>query len=155
MQNEVLIYLLCQIANTTPNYGFLSAFGAGPFVTILAPGAYATVKGYVAQASSGFVSVNPATGLFTMGRADTHRVSFSVSAQPGVNDQLEADIAVNGVPSDLIAAHGSTVTPPKLFCMSGTGIISFNAGDTLSLMIQNTASTTCVISHAQMSCGAP
>lgn len=156
MQKEVMTYLLCQIADAaTPNYGFLSAFGAGPFVTLVGINTYATVKNYVASANSGIVTANPVTGLLTMSRAATHRVSFSISAQPGNNDQLEADIALNGVPTDIIAAHGSTANPAKLFCMSGTGIISFNAGDTLSLVIQNTGSTTITISHAQISCGAP
>jgi hypothetical protein len=163
MQPEVMLYLLSKILErevtilNSGEFGFLSAFGAGPFITLVgpAPTAYAQVVNYTSSLFGGAVTVNAANGTITIAKSGYYLVSFSVSSTPGNNQQVEGDIAVNGNPDDLIAAHCSGPLTSREQCMASSGVLLLNAGDTVSIMCRNLDGTTMDIDHAQLTVGTP
>ena len=160
--DAVTISLLCQLLealspSANMNYGFISGFGAGPFITLLASNTYTPILDYVASLVSGNIVANQAAGPLTIGTAGNYRVEFSVSASGGNNDQMESDVCVNGVPSDIIAGHDSSSANvnSRPACMAGSGIMALQAGAVLSIQAKNLQSTTMTISHVQLSVGTP
>lgn len=159
-QRAAWVYLLCNIFDAiavNTNYGFISGYGAGPFISVLSINVYYPVTNYVASLVSGTVVANKAAGTLTVGTAGNYRVSFSVSSTGGSNDQIESDVSVNGVPSDVIAGHGSSSNNVNARddCVAGQGILALNAGDVVSVRSKNINSTTLTISHVQLSVGTP
>jgi hypothetical protein len=157
---STLLQWLLSVAATSaipmnPNYGFLSGYGAGPFINVISSNVYYPVTGYVASLANGTVTANKAAGTLRIGTAGTYRVSFSVSSTGGSNDQIESDVAVNGVPSDVIAGHGSSANnvDARSDCVSGQGLLVLNAGDLISVMARNIDGTTLTISHVQLAVG--
>ena len=157
-ERELLEAFIAALATTmTPsNCGFLSAYHpGGPFINVLSTGVYYPVTNYIASLTSGTVTVDKVAGTITIATAGNYRVSFSVSFTAGQNDRVEADVALNGVPTDVIAGHGSSSSnvAARDDCIAGSGILSLQAGSVLSIMAENIDSTTLTLSHVQLSVG--
>lgn len=147
------------ITNTAAGtWGFLTITNVGTHVTLGGIGAYATVTNWNKAYLNGFTSSTVGTtgGSLTNTIAGWYRVTFTVTLTPGNSDQIEAEIAINGVNSDTIAGHSNTGNPAKSIEVSGTGVLFLPANTGVSIMIQNVNSTTVSsFDHAQLVIGTP
>lgn len=135
-------------------FACLALTNAGQHLLLPAASTYQTVTNWHYVASNS-ITANPLLGHLTNAVAGYYRCTFSVSATPGNSDQIEADFATNGVPSDIIAAHGGTANPARDINLSSQGIVYLPANTTVSLMIQNVNSATLTVHHAQLTLGTP
>lgn len=143
--------LLCEVLDrVSPTYGFLSAYGQGSFINVIASGTYYPVNGYIDSMAENVVD-DKAAGTLTIVRAGIYKVAFSCSFLAGINNEIEADIAQNGVPDDLVAAHASAATAGDS-SISAIGILSLSVGEVLSIMMKNDDSTNLSLTHCQLSC---
>lgn len=144
------------ISVTVPlhDWAFLSISNAGTYVTLTGTSVYATITNWNVIVTNGFTG-SAARGVLTNSEAGWYRVSFSVSSQPTANDQIEADITLNGTNMDLIAAHTAAFGSAKQVNMGASGIEYLPIGTQISLKIQNLNSTTLAIAHAQLVVGSP
>lgn len=140
----------------TPVHAFcsLSATDGVRHVTLTAVNTYAVITNWNYSVTNAF-NVNRTLGYATNLLPGWYRLSFSMSAAGGANDEVEADIATNGVASDIIAAHTSAGSATRNSCASGTGILFLPANTPISLMVKNLDSTTLSNTHSQITIGAP
>lgn len=153
MQAAIQTQLLCDIANLLqPNYGFLSGWSdaGGPFINITDSINYFPVNNYVTSLSDGVVA-DIAAGTLTITKAGIYKVAFSASFTAGVGNEIEADLAQNGVPDDVVASHASA-SSAKDSSISAIGILNLPAGEVLSLMMKNDDSLNLALTHVQLSC---
>lgn len=139
-------------------FGFMSISNLATHVTLSGSGTYATVTNWDVVSLNKFTSsaVNTTGGTLTNSFPGWYRVFYSVTCTPGNSDTVEVDLGINGVSSDLIAAHQTASNPAKSISLSGGGVMYLNAGTAVSLRLQNQNSTTIgAFDHAQLVIGTP
>lgn len=141
----------------TNAFGAMALTNTGSHLTLAAANTYTTVTNWDYLATNRFTGMPPllADGSLTNVNAGMYRISFSLSCFGGVGDGIEADVALNGVPSEFCAAHSASGTVSKNTCLGGVTVMYLAANTRISLMVKNVNSTTMTITHAQVTVGTP
>jgi hypothetical protein len=124
--------------------------GGGPTVTVSATDTWYMVgSGVSGGLTNGFTFQNNRELLASV--AGKYRIVWSMSVSSTVNNELEGTIIVSGAANTSLASMSIMGTANKPIVLSGSGIVSLGATDTVALaVLNNTATNNIVIDHMTM-----
>lgn len=141
----------------TNAFGAIALTNTGSHLTLAGTSTYTTITNWDYLATNRFTGMPPlrTDGSLTNVNAGMYRIAFSLSCYGAVGNEIEADVALNNVPSEFCAGHSSSGTASKNTCLSGVTVMYLAANTRISLMVKNLDSTTLTITHAQLTVGSP
>lgn len=121
-----------------PSYGelFLATGGAGTPFTVVTAGTPVQVTGMTAGEVSGAPTLTAAASTFTVGAsgAGLYRIGAQISNAAGGNDVIHMLVRRNAATVGKLYA---VTNIDEAQCMAITGLLSLNAGDTVSLAVDS------------------